>query len=87
MKYTMKEKYEIENMPTIGYWSALCGVEVKKIEHGVEDYVICVANAWVGKHTYHRLRVQYTHAKDSRSYVILDGVKLYMDDCLRTGRS
>ena len=82
---TSQEKAKIEAMPTIGYWSALGGVEVKSIENGIEDYVVCVANAWYGKHTVHRLRIKYTHSKDSRAYIVLDGYKPYLDECLRSG--
>ena len=79
-----QEQLEIENLPTIGYWSALGGVEVKRIHTVFEEYVWCIAHAWSGKRTAHRLRIQYTHAKNSRAYIKLEGHKLYMDECLRT---
>jgi len=78
---TSKEKAALEEMPTVGYWSELGGVEVKKIEYGVDDYVLCISNAWYGKHSYHRVRIDY--GTDSRSYVRIHSVKLYLDECIR----
>lgn len=86
MAFTKQEKASIAAMPTIGYWSNLGGVEVKQVEHaGTEDYVICVVNAWFGTHTYHRLRIKYTHTKDARPYIDFEGTKLYLDQCVRSG--
>jgi len=82
---TQQEKEYFESLPTIGYWSTLGGVEVKSIEHGIEDYLVCVVGAWTGVRTVHRLRVKYTHSKDARAYVSFEGTKLYLDQCLRTG--
>ena len=79
MAFTRQEKRELDNLPTIGYWSALGGVEVKKVEYGIEDYIVCISNAWGGKKAYHRVRIKYTHAKDSREYIDIEGTKLYLD--------
>ena len=58
-------KAEILNMPTIAYWSGLDGLEIKDIEHGINDYVLCVSGAWYGgksNERAHRVKtVSYTH--------------------------
>lgn len=82
MAFTRLEKATIEEMKTVGYWSALGGVEVKSVEHGTEDYVICVANSWYGHHTYHKLRVYYLPST-SRPYISIDNHRLYLDQCIR----
>lgn len=88
--FTKQEKREIENLPTIGYWSALGGVDIKRIDTELggetnDQYILCVVNAWQSKHTYHRVRIKYTHSKDSRAYIEIEGVKLYLDQCVRSG--
>ena len=84
--YTALETREIESLPTVAYWSAVGGVEVKKIEHGIEDYVVCVSNAWTKHSSVHRLRVRYTQSKikDPRPYIMIHGYMLYLDECIRT---
>lgn len=84
MAFSAKDKKEIEAAKTVAYWSDMGGIEVKFIEYGIDDYLVCVANAWNGHKTYHKLRIHTTHAKDSRTYVVLAGHKLYLDECVRT---
>lgn len=67
-------------MPTIGYWSALGGVELKGIEHGVEDYALVIANAWGGKKSAHRVRVHYEYRVP---HIVVKDTRLYFDDCIR----
>ena len=80
---TKKEKQAIEQMKTVAYWSGWGGLEVKKIEYGVEDYVIAVAGTFAGPHSVHRLRIRTTG--NGRQYVKLNDHRFYMDDCLRSG--
>ena len=42
----------------IAYYSGLSGLEIHGIEYGVDDYVYCASGAWVGKYSYHRVKVQ-----------------------------
>jgi hypothetical protein len=84
MKLTDSEKRLIDEMPTIGYWSALGGVEVKKVEHGIEDYFICRVGSWRKKPTYHRVKVNYTPAKyvKSRPFIVIHFEKLFLNDLI-----
>ena len=82
---TKTEKLEIIDMPPVGYWSALGGVEVKKIEHGFEDRCICVSNAWHSGSDakgVHKLKIRYDYKKDD-SFVIIFGKQLYFSECIR----
>lgn len=78
---TRYEKQEIDKMPTIAYWSLLGGVELKSIGYGIEDYLIVVANAWFGKRSYHKLKVNYTAS--GHSYIKLNGITLYTANAIR----
>lgn len=85
MAFTKQEKAHIKALPTLGYWSSLGGVEIKRFEDtDGETYVICIINAWGWKSSYHRLRIKYTHTKDARPYIEFEGVKLYLDQCIRS---
>ena len=86
MHLTDIEKRQIDEMPTIGYWSALGGVELKKVEHGVEDYCICRVNSWRRKPTYHRVKIKYTKTKykESKPYIVIFYENLYLDACIKS---
>lgn len=79
-----KTRLEIlSEMKTIGYWSAIGGVEVKEIkDEGYETYVYCISNAWGGKKQAHRVKVNTTVG--GSSYVVIHGYRLNMNECLRT---
>ena len=47
-------------METIAYYSGLNGLEIKGIEYGIDDHVLCVSGAWNGKPKPHRLKIYYT---------------------------
>ena len=76
------KKRAIEAMKTIAYASMLNGVEIKGIEHGIEDYVICISNAWYDRQDMkaHRVKIYYA----DRPYFIVRGTKVYSDECIRT---
>lgn len=80
MRKQEKEKYL--QLETKGYWSACGGVELKEIEYGTDDYIICVAGAWSSKKSVHRLKVYYS-TRNKAEYVKLNGYRLYFTDCLR----
>lgn len=85
---TKEAKAAIDNMPTVAYWSAGGGIEVKDIhEQDGETYVRCISNAWHGRRRYHNVRVAYTNprkTKEPRAYVLIHGMRYYLDECLRT---
>lgn len=80
MKYKEKQKYE--QMRTIACWSGYDALEVKKIEYGIEDYCIVVANNFGGKpRSVHKLKIHY----DTRPNIRLNGRRWYFDECIRNG--
>lgn len=42
-------KKDILKMETIAYYSGFNGLEIKDIEYGIDDHVLCVSGAWYGK--------------------------------------
>lgn len=76
----MSKKEICLNNESFAYYSGLGGLELKKIEYGIEDYIYCVAGAWTSKKSYHRLKVYY----DSKgSYIKLHGYRIPLDECIR----
>ena len=79
---TKAEKQKYEQMRTIAYWSGYDGLEVKKFEHGFEDYCIVVANTFGGKpRSVHKLKIHY----DTHPNIRLNGRRWYFDECIRNG--
>jgi len=54
-----QQKIEYMNMDTIGTCWDAGGIEVKEIEHGINDYVIFVACVMGSNPTVHRIKIQY----------------------------
>lgn len=80
----MTKKEICQNNKTFAYYSGFGGVEFKNIEYGINDCLYCVSNAWYGgEHSkkYHKLKIYYN---DKGSYVKLHGVKIPLDECVRT---
>jgi len=75
----MRKKEVCLNNDSFGYWSSLGGVEVKKIEYGIEDYCYCISGAWCSEKSYHRVKIHY----GDRDYIVLHDYKLYFDECIR----
>lgn len=42
----MNKREYCESRESIAYYSGLNGLEIKSIEHGIDDYVYCVSGAW-----------------------------------------
>ena len=74
-------KKDILKMETIAYYSGFNGLEIKGIEYGIEDYVLCVSGAWNGKPNPHRLKIYYT---SENAYIKLNGYRVPLDECIRT---
>lgn len=53
-----------------------CGIELKMVEYGIEDYLYVVAGTMSSKPSYHKLKVYYegTHGP----YIKLYGQKIYL---------
>ena len=62
----MLSKKEIcQSWPPFAYYSGLGGIELVKIEYGIEDYCWCVSGCWCGKPQPHRLKIRYTEKGDA----------------------
>lgn len=81
MANVTKREY-CETHETVAYYSGLNGIEIKGIEHGIDDYVYAVLGAWCGQKTYHKTKVKY----DSKGnpYFNVHGYKIPLDECIRT---
>ncbi|MGF6375066.1 hypothetical protein M2140_000100 [Clostridiales Family XIII bacterium PM5-7] len=77
------KKAEVLAMDSVAYYSGFSGLEIKSIEYGIEDYLICVSGAWTSpsKQKTHRLKIHY----GDRPYVMLHGYKVPLDECIRIG--
>ena len=76
----MTKKEKCISNKTIAYYSGVGGLEVRAIEYGAENYMYCVANAWHGKPTYHKLKINYGNNGD---YIRLHGYKMLLADFIR----
>ena len=76
------KKADILNMKSIAYYSGFSGLEIKSIEYGIEDYLLCVSGAWgaKSKQSYHKLKIYYD---DDGGFVRLHGYKVPMNECIR----
>ena len=78
------KKTDILNMESVAYYSGFSGLEIKGIEYGINDYLLCVSGAWgaKSKQTPHRLKIYYD---DNGGFVRLYGCKVPMHECIRMG--
>ena len=53
----MAKREYCESHESIAYYSGLNGLEIKGIEHGIEEYVYCVSGAWGGGKGFHRCKI------------------------------
>ena len=61
--------------PPIAVYNGLGGLEIKEIEHGIEDYVIY----WqVYGNKMHRSKVRY----GKRPYFMFGTFRIYLDECI-----
>ena len=80
----MNKRQYCESRESIAYYSGLNGLEIKGIEHGINDYVYCVSGAWgaKSKQTPHKLKIYYDN---NGGFVRLHGYKVPMNECIRIG--
>ena len=76
----MTKRSICENNKSIAYYSGFNGLEVKKIENGIEDFMYAVSNAWGGKKSYHKLKIHYC---DAGAYIRLHNYTCYLHDFIR----
>lgn len=77
----MSKKEICLNNPATAYYSGVGGVEVNKIDYGVNDFIYCTAGAWCSKKSYHKLKIKYNSRGDA--FVMLHGYKMYLHDFIR----
>lgn len=65
---------------SFAYYSGFGGLEFKKIEYGIEDYMYCVSGAWTSKKSYHKLKIYYNNDND---YIKLNGIRVPLNECIR----
>lgn len=82
----MNKREYCESRESVAYYSGLNGLEIKGIEHGINDFVYCVSGCWYGgkaARKYHRLKIQYD--RRGEAFVRLDGYKIPLNECIRMG--
>lgn len=70
-------------MKSVAYYSGFSGLEIKGIEYGIEDYLLCVSGAWGGRKEPHKLKIYYD--KFGGAFVRLHGYKVPLNECIRMG--
>lgn len=78
----MNKREYCESRESIAYYSSLNGLEIKGIEHGIDDYIYCVSGAWGGGKAFHRCKVYYI---GEVPYFRVHGYKIPLDECIRMG--
>lgn len=78
------KKASIMNMKSIAYYSGFSGLEIKHIEHGINDYLYCVSGALGAKSKQkpHKLKIYYDN---NGGFVRLHGYKVPLNECIRMG--
>lgn len=77
----MTTKKDILNMETIAvYSSGYNMLEVKEIEYGIDDHLLCVSRVCGRRQTAHRLKIYYPKGSP---YVKLYGYRVRLDECVR----
>ena len=82
----MNKRQYCESRESIAYYSGLNGLEIKGIEHGIDDYIYCVSGAWYGgkaTRRFHRCKVQYT--RKGAAFIRVHGYRIPLDECIRMG--
>lgn len=75
------KRSDILKMKSIAYYSGFSGLEIKKFEYGIDDYVLCVSGAWGGEKQAHRVKVNYT--RSGAAYIKIHGYRVPLNECIR----
>lgn len=78
------KKSDIMTMKSIAYYSGFSGLEIKHIEHGINDYIYCVSGCWGSPKIQkpHKLKVYYDN---NGAFIRLHGYKVPLNECIRMG--
>ena len=52
-------KKDILKLKSTAYYSGFNGLEIKGIECGIDEYLLCVTGGWSSQPTAHRLKIYY----------------------------
>lgn len=63
------------------YTGAYGGIEINKIEYGIDDYIYFTANSWSGKKSYHKSKIYYNINGDN--YIKLNGIRYSLNEAIR----
>ena len=74
------KKSDILKMKSVAYYSGLNGLEIKKIEYGIDDHILCVSGAWGGKKQAHKVKINYT--ANGNAYVRIHGYRVPLNECI-----
>ena len=72
---------DILQAKSIAYYSGLGGLEIKGIEYGINDYIMCVSGAWCSKKQAHKVKINYTAA--GKAFIRIHGNRIPLDECIR----
>lgn len=78
------KKSDILKMESVAYYSGFTRLEIKAIEYGINDYLLCVSGTWGAKSKQkpHKLKIYYDN---NGGFVRLYGYKVPMNECIRMG--
>lgn len=79
----MNKREYCESRESIAYYSGLNGLEIKGIEHDIDDFIYCVSGAWGGGKAFHRCKIQYT--RKGAAFFRVYGYRVPLDECIRMG--
>lgn len=79
----MNKREYCESRESIAYYSGLNGLEIKGIEHGIDDFIYCVSGAWGGGKAFHRCKIQ--HTRKGAAFFRVHGYRVPLDECIRMG--
>ena len=78
----MTKKQICLSNPYFAYYSGFGGLEAKRIEYGINDYLYCVSGAWSALKRYHKLKIYTSH---KGAYIRLYGYRCFFRDFILIG--
>ena len=84
----MNKREYCESRESIAYYSGLNGLEIKGIEHGINDHVYYVSGCWCDEKAaqrFHRCKIYYPANDKDSAFFRMHGYKVPLDECIRMG--
>lgn len=78
----MNKKEYCKKHNSVAYYSGFNGLEIKGVEHGLDDHLYCVSNVCGGEKAqkYHRCKIYY-EGKDA--FFRVSGYKISFNECIK----